>query len=147
MDPALGTRDIWMFDVKRGIAERFTSDPSDEFAPVWAPDGGRLIFSSHREGRVDLFQKAQATTPEERIPDEGLPLGKFAADWSPDGESVLFIAGGRTIARSDIMALPSRGGAARTSSTRHWWKRRPASRPMAAGSRTRRTFPAASRCT
>ena len=112
-DPVLGTRDIWTFDVKRGIGERFTWGPTDEFAPVWAPDSRRLVFSSLREGRVDLYEKSQATGPEQRIPDEGLALGKFAADWSPDGESVLFIAGGRTIARSDIMLLPARGGAAR----------------------------------
>jgi Tol biopolymer transport system component len=112
-DPVLGTRDIWTFDVKRGIGERFTWGPTDDFAPVWGPGGRRLIFSSLREGRVDLYEKSQTTGPERRIADEGLALGKFAADWSPDGESVLFIAGGRTIARSDIMLLPARGGAAR----------------------------------
>ena len=113
LDPALGTRDIWTFDVRRGLGERFTSHPADDFAPVWGPDSRHLVFSSFRDGRVDLHQKSQATEAEQQVPDEGLALGMFAADWSPDGESILFIAGGRTIGRSDIMVLPARGGAAR----------------------------------
>jgi Tol biopolymer transport system component len=94
------------------LAERFTSAAADDFAPVWSPTGDRLVFSSMREGRVDLFRKSQAAEDEQRIPDDGLPLGKFAASWSPDGKSILFIAGGRSIARSELMVLPVDGGAA-----------------------------------
>jgi Tol biopolymer transport system component len=105
-------RDIWLLDVHRALAERFTSAAADDFAPVWSPTGDRLIFSSTREGRVDLFWKSQAAEDEQRIPDGGLALGKFAASWSPDGKSILFIAGGRSIARSDLMTLPVVGGTA-----------------------------------
>ena len=105
-------RDIWLLDVHRALAERFTSAAADDFAPVWSPTGDRVIFSSTREGRVDLFWKSQAAEDEQRIPDGGLALGKFAASWSPDGKSILFIAGGRSIARSDLMVLPVVGGTA-----------------------------------
>jgi serine/threonine protein kinase len=112
VDPQMGTRDIWIFDVRRALSERFTSDPSDDFGPVWSPRGDHLIFSSARSGRIDLYQKSEATGVEQRIDDRGLNLGKFAASWSPDERSILFIAGGRTIGRSDLMLLPVGGGAA-----------------------------------
>jgi hypothetical protein len=31
--------DLWLFDVSRGVASRFTFDPSFEFQPIWSPDG------------------------------------------------------------------------------------------------------------
>ena len=37
--------DIWLFDLTRGIASRFTSDPGRYAAfPVWSPDGNRLLY-------------------------------------------------------------------------------------------------------
>src|SRR5687767_15401636 len=82
VDPQMGTRDIWIFDVRRALSERFTSDPSDDFSPVWSPRGDHVIFSSARSGRIDLYQKSEATGVEQRIDDRGLNLGKFAASWS-----------------------------------------------------------------
>ena len=104
-NPQAATRDLWIFDLARGIREPFTSDPADDFAPVWSPGGDRLAFSSVRKGGVDLYQKATAGGAEEPLNAGGLSLGKFAAHWSPDGRSILFIAGGRVISRSDLMYL------------------------------------------
>ena len=44
--PARSTRDLWLYDVDGGRGQRLTtSTPADEFAPVWSPDGKRLLFS------------------------------------------------------------------------------------------------------
>ncbi|MGE5833694.1 MAG: protein kinase domain-containing protein [Acidobacteriota bacterium] len=105
LDPSSGTRDIWVFDVGRGTRERITSDPADDFAPVWSPTGDRLAFSSARQGRVDLFVvKSSAQGTEAPIATPALDVGKFAATWSPD-DLLVFIAGGRVIARSDVWAV------------------------------------------
>jgi serine/threonine protein kinase/dipeptidyl aminopeptidase/acylaminoacyl peptidase len=114
LDPSSGTRDIWILDVQRRFADRFTSSSADDIAPVWSPKGDRLIFSSARGGRVDLYQKVQPLDEERRIADHDLPLGKFASSWSPDGQSIMFIAGARLIARSDLMLLPVSGGTPET---------------------------------
>jgi serine/threonine protein kinase/Tol biopolymer transport system component len=109
VDPAVGTRDLWIFDLARGIRERLTDDPGDEFAPIWSRQDGRtLIFSSRRAGSIDLY----------RIPVTGgtaAPLwedslGKFASDWSADGKFLVYIAGGGIISRSDLWVLPVGGG-------------------------------------
>jgi Tol biopolymer transport system component len=108
MHPELGTRDIWIFDVARGLRERFTTGPSDDFAPVWSPDGGRIVYSSLKQGGVDLFEKG-ADGSERRLDTGPAGIGKFAADWSRDGKKILYIGGGRIIARSDLMLLPLEG--------------------------------------
>ena len=39
LDPAQGTRDLWLYDVKRELRTRFTFDSANEFEPIWSPDG------------------------------------------------------------------------------------------------------------
>jgi serine/threonine protein kinase len=112
-DPQTGTRDLWIFDVARGTRERFTDDPGDDIAPVWSPTGDRLAFSAQRAGAIGLFvKKADGAGTEQPLPVPGLTAGKFAAQWSPDDKYLLFVAGGRIIARSDIWARPFDANAA-----------------------------------
>jgi Tol biopolymer transport system component len=105
LDPSIGTRDIWVFDLARGLRDRVTSNRADEFAPVWAPSGGRLAFSAVRNGGVDIYEQAPDGA-ERRLASGPAGLGKFAASWSPDGSQILYIGGGRIISRSDLMLLP-----------------------------------------
>ncbi len=42
--------DIWVRDLARGVNSRLTFDPKDEIAPVWSPDGDRIVFGRFREG-------------------------------------------------------------------------------------------------
>jgi len=111
LDPGAGTRDLWVFDVKRGARERITSNPADDFAPVWSQDGDRLIFTSVRQGRSDLYEtQSSGADGESLLATAGLDVGKFASDWSPDGTALIFVAGGRVIARSDLWVLPLPSG-------------------------------------
>ena len=113
MDRQLRTRDIWIHDVAKGTRERLTSEPSDEFAPVWSPQGDRIVYSSGRQGGVELFERtANGSSPERKLETGGSALGKFAASWSRDGKALLYVAGGRILARSDIHILNPDGGAA-----------------------------------
>ena len=108
MEPELGTRDIWIFDVSRGLRERFTTTASDEFAPVWSPRGDRLAYSSARGGSIDIYQKTGAGS-DQRLDTGPAGVGKYAASWSPDERAILYIGGGRIIGRSDLMLLPLDG--------------------------------------
>jgi dipeptidyl aminopeptidase/acylaminoacyl peptidase len=86
------TQDIWIYEVARGILTRFTFEGSQEFDPVWTPDGKRLAYTSeHPENRtgLTLLWKAADGTAEPEV----LLAGKnavFPQSWSPDGRFLAF---------------------------------------------------------
>jgi serine/threonine protein kinase len=108
MDPAVATRDLWTFDVARGVGERFTFGPEDDFGPNWSADGSRIFFSSRRGGGIHLFEKPTRGSMAEILVRED-DLGKFNPHPSPDSQHLMYVAGGGIIARSDIW-LVSRSG-------------------------------------
>jgi serine/threonine protein kinase len=40
--------DLWIHDLERGVASRFTFDEGYDLVPLWSPDGSRIVFSSSR---------------------------------------------------------------------------------------------------
>ena len=81
-DPKTGLRDIWLFDLERGVGERLTQDPVGAGFPMWAPDGSKVIFASTRSGSWDMYSRAaNGNGNDERIfdaPTPGLP-GRYLA--------------------------------------------------------------------
>src|SRR6202011_3602252 len=57
-DPRSGRADIWIRDLTRGVSSRFTFGAADEVAPLWSPDGSRIVFSDNRSGTYDLYEKS-----------------------------------------------------------------------------------------
>ena len=110
MDPGTGTRDIWVFDIARGLRQRVTFDPGDDIAPVWsAVDAERLIFSSRRQGRTHLYETRLHGMAGDAVLFED-HLGKYAASVSPDGRFLAYVGGAGIIRRSDVWVLPLAGG-------------------------------------
>lgn len=85
MDPTLGTRDIWVRDLVRDTRLRLTSTPDEDGAPVWAPDGGTLVFGGLRDRQIAVLREAAAGGHEERL----ITVIGFPQDWSPDGTQVV----------------------------------------------------------
>jgi Tol biopolymer transport system component len=115
IDPAKGTRDLWVYPTGGGPGRRVTFEPTDEFAPVWSPDGARLLFSAMRDGLVQLaVVEVNGTASPRPFETDREGIGRFAADWSRDDRAILYVAGGRAIVRSDLfMAPPAAPGEAR----------------------------------
>ncbi len=87
--PDLGTFDIWMIDLARGVETRVTSEPDTEFDPVWLPDGKHLVYSVVRHGQTpQIVRRELAGGPEDPL----LPPGSFqeAMAVSRDGRRLLF---------------------------------------------------------
>src|SRR5262249_14406945 len=89
-DSTRKTRDIWLVDLVRGIRTRFTIDPAEDAAPLWSPDGARLVFASNRRGHFDLYEKAASG-----IVDDAVLMAddrdKIPLSWSPDGRFILYM--------------------------------------------------------
>src|SRR5262245_47593369 len=67
LDEVAGTRDIWTFDLARRQKTRITSDPDDDLAPVWSPDGRTIYFASNRDGRSTIFRHAADGTGSDEV--------------------------------------------------------------------------------
>jgi Tol biopolymer transport system component len=84
----LGGADLWLLEVERGVADRFTSNSTlINMFPVWSPNGRTIVFSSNSPR--NLFRKeSSGGGTEERVTQS--PNVEFPTDWSRDGHCILY---------------------------------------------------------
>jgi serine/threonine-protein kinase len=86
---AAGDKDgtIWIYDLARDAWEQLTSGGVN-FVPVWSPDSKRIVFSSNRNGMINLFVMPidRSASPEQLTKTSTWP---YALSWSPDGRTLL----------------------------------------------------------
>jgi Tol biopolymer transport system component len=106
-DPASGwNNDVWVLDAGRGIASRLSSERSDEFGPVWSPDGQRVFYTSDRAGFYDLYSRPSGGGSEELV--LRTKWDKVANELAPDGGTLVF--GGSPVGNyEDVWLLPLTG--------------------------------------
>jgi dipeptidyl aminopeptidase/acylaminoacyl peptidase len=111
-DPSIpGRRDLWLYDVGRGLRSRFTFDPAVELFATWSSDGERLLFNSRRSGRFDLYGKAaNGAGSEERLLSDD--IDKFPLSVSADNRFLAFSssAGSSPLSDGDMWILPLASG-------------------------------------
>lgn len=100
-------RDIWAYDVARGLRTRITFDPADELNSLWSSDGSRLVFNSRRKGHLDLYEKASSGAGTEEVLFED-NRDKSPQSWTPDGRLILYTSSGPPTG-DDLFVLPLSG--------------------------------------
>jgi Tol biopolymer transport system component len=109
VDPKAGTQDLWVRDLKRGVASRLTFGDGNEIWPVWSPDGTRIAYAADAAGPYSLRAKpADGTGVEDSLYAPRYHTGP--TDWSRDGRLILFVA--YPEGNPDVWTLSAGGGGA-----------------------------------
>jgi Tol biopolymer transport system component len=96
-------QDLWMYDLVRGVASRFSFGNSDIGESVWSPDGRRVFYDV---AIGSLYWKASDGSLEPHELATGVPVNYVAAV-SPDGKMLAFMT--QTTQGGDIWLLPLEG--------------------------------------
>jgi TolB protein len=109
---SIGDRDLWIFDVARGVPMRLAAGFPDDTSPVWSTDGRSIAYSSDVAGAPAIYIREADGSGQ---PSYVGPVGGYAAypsDWSRDGTLIAY----ETTTRSeDTRLLPIDGkGTSRT---------------------------------
>ncbi len=126
-----GNSDVAILDLERDTLTRLISDPAADAYAVWTPDDARIIFNSHRDGRVrTLFSKRSdgVGSAEPLLRESPFPAptaassrGQVPMAMSADGTTLLFA---ETNTRDfAIHALSIATGASELLLTRAFWTR------------------------
>ncbi len=70
---------------------RVTFDADFEGFPIWTPDGKRIVYTSNRDGKDDLYWKpVDSDVSAQRLTDMDPRLKPVAYSFSPDGDTLFF---------------------------------------------------------
>jgi eukaryotic-like serine/threonine-protein kinase len=96
-------RELWLYDIARGIQSRFTFLPEGAQSGVWSPDGRTIAFAPMSQTGIYLMDAGSAGEPK-RVFERG--SGAALESWSSDGRFLVY-----TEARQgyDVVALPLSG--------------------------------------
>lgn len=95
-------------DVSRGVESRFTFGSSSDVAPLWSPDGSRVVFASSRSGNFDLVEHPAGGAGDERTL-LSTRDAKYPLSWSADGRLLSYRNANAKTERQDLWVLPLTG--------------------------------------
>jgi TolB protein len=99
--------DIWRVAASGGDPERLTDSAGDDRAPVYSPQGTRIVFDSTRDGNTELYVMNSDGTGQHRVTND--PGEDWGASFSPDGQQIAFNSS-RGGGDMDIYVMAADGG-------------------------------------
>jgi Tol biopolymer transport system component len=84
-------RDIFTISPDGGQVRRLTSSYAQDMDPAWSPNGRALVFSSTRNGRLNVYSMGPDGRGLTRV--TSALAQEFEPSWSPDGRLIVFASG------------------------------------------------------
>ncbi|HVS13521.1 MAG TPA: S9 family peptidase [Thermoanaerobaculia bacterium] len=81
---------LWLVGADGADHRPLTTGEADDGSPRWSPDGGRLAYTSSRQGSTQLWVRWMDTGQTARLSQLERPPRGLA--WSPDGTRLAFVA-------------------------------------------------------
>lgn len=96
--------EIGVYDLRSRMLTRLTFHPDEDVGPLWTTDGRRIVFSSSRDGALNLYWLAAdgSETPERLTRS---PHAQAATAATPDGSFIIFVEDDPETGK-DIWMLP-----------------------------------------
>jgi len=86
--PQTGFRDVWVYDLVRGVNTRITMHRGHDWNPVWSPDGEQIAYASNRLGSPGIMSRLANGTGEPKLICYRSETGTRPSDWSRDGGAI-----------------------------------------------------------
>ncbi len=102
-----GQQNIWIYDLARQVASRFTFGNGPDFLPVWSPDGNSIVYRSDSESLGNLYEKSLTGDAVAKLLLKGT-AAPGPLTWSPDGKYLVYAAPGK-ISNADLWLMPMQG--------------------------------------
>ena len=112
-----GNPEIYVMDINGKNQHRLTNNRHEDWAPVWSPDGKRIIFVSDRDGHVHA-KHGWPTSEIYVMDDDGQnsqkltnnPADDRSPSWSPDGKQIVFQSNRDDLRNYEIYVMDADGG-------------------------------------
>jgi len=85
-----GNIDIYTIRADGSELTNLTNDSSNDYSPLWSPDGKKIAFISERAGNPDIFVMNPDGNELTQLTDNGGYDGSFS--WSPDGTKIAYFS-------------------------------------------------------
>ncbi|MFZ2095346.1 MAG: DUF5050 domain-containing protein [Anaerolineales bacterium] len=113
-----GDAEIYLMNPNGSDQHQLTDNNADDFSPAWSPDGAWIVFESDRDDphpracfpncNYNLYLMNADGSDQRQL--TGWPGAEWHADWSPDGNSLIFSAGDIGFEKAGIYQLDIAGG-------------------------------------
>ena len=96
---------LWMYDLNRGIASRFTGGSEDFTSGPWSPDGRFVAYTAGGGSSFLYLQPSDSSSePQKFSTTQSVPI---PSSWSPNGEMIVFTS--QTSLGGDLWIQPLNG--------------------------------------
>jgi Tol biopolymer transport system component len=99
---------LWLLDFSKGTTTRLTFGSPHTEAPIWSPDGKRIIFASSPNGSFDLYEKLASGAEDEQLLLKSSE-NKFPSSVSRDGRFLLYFVIDSKTSKFGLWVLPLEG--------------------------------------